>query len=200
MALATDFASPRFFADPYAADDDLRRHDPVYHGERAGRWSVTRYADVDASLRDPRWLKGQNMGNLMKLRSAEMQWEIQPFASSTSKQLLFSGPPDHIRRRGLVNKAFTPRVVERWRRQSSPLPSLLTGVGRGACIASRGTSLTPTRSPYLSFRKPGCSRVISTTKIVSVPPIRIMVQAPPMWSTAVPKGAAESGESDQVIM
>jgi cytochrome P450 len=51
---AVDFSAPDFFADPYRTYADLRDHAPIYYDERTRRWFVTRYADVDASMRDPR--------------------------------------------------------------------------------------------------------------------------------------------------
>jgi cytochrome P450 len=94
---------PEFVADPYPTYHRLRAEAPVYQSP-LGFWVLTRYEDVVASLRDPRFVK-------------------EPIASYVASRLgsptpgagmamLDRDPPDHTRLRGLVNKAFTPRVVE----------------------------------------------------------------------------------------
>src|ERR1041384_6870441 len=47
---------PAFVEDPYPTYHVLRREDPVHHSP-LGFWVLTRYADVIASLRDPRLIK-----------------------------------------------------------------------------------------------------------------------------------------------
>jgi cytochrome P450 len=37
---------------------------------------------------------------------------LSPAVSALTKQMLFQNPPDHTRLRGLVSKAFTPRMIE----------------------------------------------------------------------------------------
>ena len=45
---------PEFVADPYPTYHRLRSEDPV-HESPLGFWVLTRYEDVVASLRDPRF-------------------------------------------------------------------------------------------------------------------------------------------------
>ena len=116
MAQKYDPFTPAMLVDPYPLYDEMRRDAPVYLDEARGRWFLTRYADVDASLRDPRWVAGsERLSNFLKLRTPEMQQEIQPLFHAFSRQMLVADPPDHTRLRGLVSKAFTPRIVERLR-------------------------------------------------------------------------------------
>lgn len=81
-----------------------RREQPVleHTGLPLRVFSVFRYADVQAILRDPeRWSSRLTLGQRMQALS-----ELPP------PSLLGLDPPEHTRLRGLVNKAFTPRMVQ----------------------------------------------------------------------------------------
>src|SRR5450631_2796777 len=94
-------------ADPYPLYDRLRREDPV-HRSSTGRLLLTRYADCWSVLRDPAMSTAQ--------RPATSDSDVaQLLAAYLSNLMLFNDPPDHTRLRGLVNKAFTPSVIERLR-------------------------------------------------------------------------------------
>ncbi len=94
---------PEFVADPYPTYHRLRAEDPVHH-HPLGFWVLTRYEDVVAALRDPRFGK-EAIAEFVAARLG-----TSPPAGRSS--MLDRDPPDHTRLRGLVNKAFTPRVVE----------------------------------------------------------------------------------------
>src|SRR5262245_31716996 len=94
---------PEFLADPYPMYHRLRTEDPVHHSP-LGFWVLTRYEDVVSALRDPRFAK-----------EAIAAYVAARFGMPTpggGLSMLDRDPPDHTRLRGLVNKAFTPRVVE----------------------------------------------------------------------------------------
>jgi len=94
---------PEFIADPYPTYHRLRAEDPVHHSP-LGFWVLTRYEDVVAALRDPRLIKEP----IAAFVAARFGAAIPAMGLS----MLDRDPPDHTRLRGLVNKAFTPRVVE----------------------------------------------------------------------------------------
>ncbi len=80
-----------------------------------GVWVLTRYADVHSALRDSRFscMAGRwDQYEKFFLRGGSV---TSPMAEMYSKWMLQLDPPDHTRLRGLVNKAFTPRVVEAMR-------------------------------------------------------------------------------------
>jgi pimeloyl-[acyl-carrier protein] synthase len=95
---------PEFLADPYPTYHRLRAEDPV-HQSPLGFWVLTRYEDVSAVLRDPRFIKEP----LAALVAARFGADV-PRGMGLS--MLDRDPPDHTRLRALVSKAFTPRVVE----------------------------------------------------------------------------------------
>jgi pimeloyl-[acyl-carrier protein] synthase len=95
---------PDFVADPYPTYHRLRAEDPV-HQSPLGFWVLTRYDDVVAALRDPRLAKEA----IASFVAARLGRTPSPAASLS---MLDRDPPDHTRLRSLVNKAFTPRVVE----------------------------------------------------------------------------------------
>jgi cytochrome P450 len=95
---------PEFLADPYPTYHRLRADDPVHHSP-LGFWVLTRYEDVAAVLRDPRFIKEP----LAALVAARFGAEVP---RGVGLSMLDRDPPDHTRLRSLVSKAFTPRVVE----------------------------------------------------------------------------------------
>ncbi len=104
-----DILRPEILPDPYPFYRRLRETNPVYWDATRETWVLTRYADVVAALRDPR-LSAERV--LPGGSSAQDAASTTPIARAMAKQMLFQDPPDHTRLRGLVSKAFTPRVVE----------------------------------------------------------------------------------------
>ena len=95
---------PEFLADPYPTYRRLRTEDPVHHSP-LDFWVLTRYEDVVAVLRDPRFIKEP----LAAFVAARFGAAVPP---GVGVSMLDRDPPDHTRLRSLVSKAFTPRVVE----------------------------------------------------------------------------------------
>src|SRR5262249_34681669 len=94
---------PEFVRNPYPTYHRLRAEDPV-HQNPLGFCVLTRYEDVATTLRDPRFAKEA----LASVVAARFGIPVPGIGLS----MLDSDPPDHTRLRGLVSKAFTPRVVE----------------------------------------------------------------------------------------
>lgn len=96
---------PEFNANPYPFYHRLREADPV-HQSPLGFWVLTRYDDCVMVLRDPRFGRAGFEGLLESVYGNTVEQGRLPTS------MLFRDPPDHTRLRGLVSRAFTPRVVE----------------------------------------------------------------------------------------
>lgn len=113
-----DFASPAFRRDPYPTYRAMREATPVLQIERGPmRLSVlSRHADVVAVLRDPRMSVDRPFQPKPPAPDDAVDpATLHPLARALramSRVMLFRDPPDHTRLRALVNKAFTPRMVE----------------------------------------------------------------------------------------
>ncbi len=101
-----------FFADPYPTYAKLRAAAPIHWvaGFRGGAWIVPRYADVAAGLHDAR-LSSRRSRTFTAALPAEAQPEFAEFHRIFALLMLFQDRPDHGRLRVLLNKSFTPRVV-----------------------------------------------------------------------------------------
>jgi cytochrome P450 len=138
-ANAFDFTRPEFRRDPYATYRALREPTPLhcFHSERARFWVLTRHADVTAVLRDPR-MSVQRMfppapPPLAPGVAVETLHPVVRALRVVSRVMLFRDPPDHTRLRGLVTKAFTPRMVEALRpRIRAMVDELLEPLADGA--------------------------------------------------------------------
>lgn len=102
--------SPAVRFDPYPTYRALRAGWPVHWHPVFRAHLLTRYDDITRVLRDPTMsVDRAALGDLDLLDlSAETIDAIRV-------SLLMIDPPEHARIRGLVNKAFTPRVVEQLR-------------------------------------------------------------------------------------
>ncbi|WP_458122743.1 cytochrome P450 family protein [Paenibacillus sp. Z3-2] len=100
------FFTADFTRNPYPVYEKLRKEDPVFrvmfpHGEFG--WIITRYEDAVQVLKDQRFSK-----DMVRRYGPDNQ-------SIFSNNMLFPDPPDHRRLRGLVQKAFTPKLVAEMR-------------------------------------------------------------------------------------
>ena len=96
---------PEFHANPYPFYHALREKDPV-HQSPLGFWVLTRYDDVVTSLRDSRYGR-DGFAPLI-----EAVYGPETAEGNLPRSMLMRDPPEHTRLRSLVNKAFTPRVIE----------------------------------------------------------------------------------------
>jgi cholest-4-en-3-one 26-monooxygenase len=88
----------------------LREHDPVFHHSEPhgpGFWVVSKYDDVQAAGRDPvTYSSDQDRGGVTPLEEPET-----PMPAAGVKVLIAMDPPEHTRHRKLVNRGFTPRMI-----------------------------------------------------------------------------------------
>lgn len=105
--------SPAILSDPYPIYHQLRAEDPVHWSDVWGCWVLTRYADVIAVLRDYR--RFTNVGRIASFLDqlpANVRAQISPLYNNFTVGMPNTDPPEHTRVRGLVNSAFTARVVD----------------------------------------------------------------------------------------
>lgn len=106
---------PAYIADPYPTYRYLREHAPAYFWEGPPAWVFSRYDDVVAILRDPRFS--------MDFRDWEHAGhdggaDATEFGRLIAKAMFTLPPAEHARVRKLVGRVFTPRALE-WMRESA---------------------------------------------------------------------------------
>jgi hypothetical protein len=99
---------------PYPVYARLRNEAPVYFSPVLQCWLLTRYADVIAAFRDPR-LSSRLTGAYGKQLPPEILASLEPLLNTLASWVIFTDKPEHTRLRGLINKAFTPRMTEQLR-------------------------------------------------------------------------------------
>jgi len=116
-----DFVDGRFYAgEMHAALRWMRAHEPVYHDRKNDLWGVTRHADILAiSKRSDLFRNGQG---------------YRPDAGPVPHMIAMDRP-EHMIRRNLVNRGFTPQRVAAYEpRVREICTQILDAVAeRGAC-------------------------------------------------------------------
>ncbi len=106
----------QFVQNPYAAYKTLHANCPVFKWEQYGHWCFAAHGDVSALLRDRRFGRQiLHVASREELGWPEVPDHIRAFAEHEAHSLLELEPPVHTRLRGLVNRAFLSRQVERLR-------------------------------------------------------------------------------------
>ena len=117
----TDLLSQETKRDPVAFSARLHEQGPLIHltspfsmGES---WIVTTYDDTIAVLKDPRFIKDTHKVSKPSERqdAAGENASVIDLFLTWRRDMLTVDPPDHTRLRGLVSKAFTPRMIEHLR-------------------------------------------------------------------------------------
>ncbi|MCM2996973.1 cytochrome P450 [Paenibacillus cellulositrophicus] len=106
-----DFLNHSFIQQPFPVYAKLRENEPVHRlllpsGHYA--WMVSRYEDAVKILQDGRFVTSPP-------HQGQMGEKQPPHMEIISNNLLSVGPEDHQRLRRLVQKAFTPRMIEKLR-------------------------------------------------------------------------------------
>lgn len=103
---------PALFADPYPAYAELHAKSPVFR-QRVGTGEFVffaRHADVTAALKHPH--VGHRDADCLTDAALKLPAAQRPLWDMQQHWMLYLNPPTHSRLRGLVNKAFSPRIVE----------------------------------------------------------------------------------------
>jgi cholest-4-en-3-one 26-monooxygenase len=116
---------------PHDMFEVLRREAPVFWQDEpygSGYWAITKYEDVKHISRHPMEFSSERQGSLIR--------DPDPGALAFIQQVMLSmDPPKHRNYRSLVNKAFTPRMVDGMRpRIARMCREIVNGViERGEC-------------------------------------------------------------------
>lgn len=113
LGMQPAFLRPETFADPYPLARWLRETDPVHWSAELHAWVLTRYADVVASLHDPR-LCADRQPSFEQLAKTGLE-PLRPLYGTLRKMFAFRDAPEHTRMRRAVHHAFTRRSIEGWR-------------------------------------------------------------------------------------
>ena len=107
--------------DPYPLYHTIRACAPVYFDPLLERWLVTGYREVEAVLRDLRF----SSKGAARLSRPDQRGNHPALTQNLARNMIRNDPPEHTRMRNHVNRAFTPRLVERLRPQIEELTNSL---------------------------------------------------------------------------
>ncbi len=116
QTVSLNIRDPEFFNDPYPFYEQLQSNCPMFFWTEHQIWTFTTFTDVAAILRDRRF--GRQISQLKTRTELGLPPEpiaLKPFFDVDRLSMLGLEPPAHTRLRGLVQKAFMSRQVEKQR-------------------------------------------------------------------------------------
>lgn len=105
--------------DPYPTYARLHQEGPLHYVDVGGKWavwSIFSHAECSTIAKDPR-CSAKRAQQMLSLLPPGRQSEFSELARMFSLWLIFMDPPEHTRLRKLLNKGFSPQVIEALRPQ-----------------------------------------------------------------------------------
>jgi cytochrome P450 len=122
--------TPQGRLDPYPLYRGLLASGRIHRSTEVHGWVVSRYADCQALLRDPRLVQGY----AERLDRRRPVWRDRAAFADLARWMVNLDGADHTRLRRLAAGAFTPRTVAQLRaRVEVIVDELLAAVGPGEC-------------------------------------------------------------------
>jgi cytochrome P450 len=109
IAKALDPFGPAYLADPFAVFAQARQEGRVFYSEELDQWLVTRYDDIRAVLRDTKHYSADNATKPLQPLPPEALAALAKADFRPRRVLVDNDPPDHVRIRRHVNRAFNAR-------------------------------------------------------------------------------------------
>ncbi len=119
--------SDRWRDDPYPMYRELRDRAPLHFSPESNTWTVSRYDDVVAVLKQTDVFSSKTRGGQMESAMNDLslaaklrmlgrflsRMRVSPWAARRSRMLIQADGAVHLRMRDLVNRGFTPRQIKR---------------------------------------------------------------------------------------
>jgi cytochrome P450 len=110
--LEYDLFTPEAMADHNAYLHRIRAESPLARLPQLDAHLLTRYADINAALRDKR-MDSSNMARVLQRLTPAEQEELAPVRRSIEMWMGHTVPADHVRFQQLLKRYFTPATVDR---------------------------------------------------------------------------------------
>lgn len=132
LELDRPIVNAAFLANPYPTYRALREAGPIHWSDEffGGAWLLTRHADVELVLRDPRF-SAQRTGGWVKNRE-DCPGELSGFQQLFARALLFLDAPNHPRIRKVLQAGFRMDVLQRLAPHIEQAVTELLDQGEGA--------------------------------------------------------------------
>lgn len=132
--ISESFSNKSYFSNPYPLFDTLRSTSPVFHSQVIGGWVLTKYEDVDGVLRNSEVFSSKGrITHLLNQLDPEVQPKLELLHFHFARGLAHSDAPEHRRLRGLLARAFTPKMIENLRPRIREIAAeIIDGLGAEA--------------------------------------------------------------------
>ena len=138
--------SDEVLQDPYPTYARLHEEGPLHYLDVGGKWavwSVFSHAECSSIAKDPRCSAKRAQQMLLPLPLSR-QSEFSELSRMLSLWLIFMDPPEHTRLRKLLNKGFSPSVVDSLRPQVEDIVErMLKPLERGSEVELMRQFATP---------------------------------------------------------
>ena len=105
-----------YYSNPYPLFQQLRSAAPIMKSEVIGGWLLTRHSDCDTVLKDSETFSSKGrITHLLNQLGPEIQPKLELLHFHFARGLAHSDAPEHRRLRGLIARAFTPKMIENLR-------------------------------------------------------------------------------------